>query len=224
MKRVPLAFGALGLVAVGVIIWLCLPPSSPTIEDRSLEDWVREIEIEGMPQHQHAYEVLIAVGPKIVPDLSRLLRRTDFSLLTRLPAAWIPSRVTLSANESLRLKANAAWIISVIAYRNPNNPETTRAVPCLITTLSSRSQEVRSVSAQALAAIGLGASNAIHVLIPSTMDQSPSVRLSAVEALGRIGLRSPESLRALQASLLDKSWDVRFVATQALERLEREAQ
>lgn len=212
---------SLAAVLVGSLVcWVFRPKPRTIIERRPLVDWLQEVEFEGSQEKCRANEVLYAAGRRILPELSHLLQQRESMLIARMPAAWIPERMRIRNNDQMKLKANAAWVISVIAHRNPNSTEVRRAVPPLIGSLSSRSSEVRYVSAQALGAIGPGASNAVPALVRRTTDESSSVRFCAVEALGRIGSLSADSLRVVRAALSDTNNDVRFVATQALARLE----
>ena len=167
-----------------------------TVQGRSVADWVKEAEISIRPgkEGEHALGVLQNAGPQIMPQLSRLLRE----------------------DESPEIQAKAAWIMSVIGYRNPDAPEVHAAVPVLITAAQNKNTEVRIYSVQALGAIGRAASNAVPVLIWLTRDENSSVRMSAVEALGRIGATSPESIEALTAAASDSSSDVRITARKAL--------
>jgi len=221
MKRSRWAIVILSGFAAGLLGWWVVRPEPlPSLDGRPLTDWVREVETGGASKTQVANQVLYAAGPRIIPDLSRLLLRREYPLIARLPSAWIPQAVGIRYHDRVALKANATWVISVIAFQNPNCPESGAAVPALITALSSGSELVRWTSAQSLAAVGTAASNAIPKLIALTTDESSSVRMSAVEALGRIGFRSTESLQAVRAALGDTNDDVRVLATEALVRLE----
>jgi hypothetical protein len=122
----------------------------------------------------------------------------------------------LREDESPEIQAKAAWIMSVIGYRNPDAPEVHAAFPVLTTAAQNKNTEVRIYSVQALGAIGRASSNAAPVLIRLARDENSSVRMSAVEALGRIGASSPESVAALTAAVSDASSDVRITARKAL--------
>ena len=227
MKRSRWAFVSLSVFAAGVLVWWAARPEPvPSLDGRPLTDWVREVETGGVDGKRKpaANEVLYAAGPRIIPDLSRLLLWREYPWITRLPSAWIPRAIRIRYHDQVTLKANATWVISVVAFRNPNCPEARDAVPALITALNSGSEEVRCTSAQALAAVGAAASNAVSKLVVLTTDESSSIRLCAVEALGRIGFRSTESVQAVRAALVDTNDDVRFLATRALERLESDTQ
>jgi len=213
---------SLAMAAVGSFVcWEFRPQPRPIIEGRPLVDWLREVEFEGSQEKRAANEVLYAAGLRIIPELSHLLLQRDSTLIARAPVAWIPERMRVRYNDQMKLKANAAWVISVIAHRDPGCTEVRGAVPSLIGGLSSRSAEVRYLSSQGLAAIGVSASNAVPALLLQTADESSSVRLCAIEALGRIGSLPTESLRVVRAALSDTNNDVRFVATQVLARLEK---
>ena len=166
------------------------------IQGRPIADWVKEAEISVRPgkEGERALRVLENAGPQIMPQLSRLLRE----------------------DESPEIQAKAAWVMSVIGYRNPDAPEVHTAVPVVTTAAQNKNTEVRIYSVQALGAIGRAASNAIPVLIRLTKDENDGVRMSAVEALGRIGATSPESIEALTAAASDSSSDVRITARKAL--------
>jgi len=222
MKRSRWAFVSLSVFAAGLLAWWVVRPEPlPSLAGRPLKDWVREVEPGGPDDGtQAANEVLYAAGPRIIPDLSRLVLRREYPLIARLPSAWIPRAIGIRYHDRVALKANATYVISVIAYRDPNCPEARDAVPALITALSSSSEEVRCTSAQALAAVGAAASNAVPKLVVLTTDESSSIRLCAVEALGRIGFRSTESVQAVRAALGDTNEDVRLLAGRALAQLE----
>lgn len=172
------------------------PESALLIQGRSVAAWVADVEI-GLSLDR-ASDVLVSAGPRIMPDLARLL-----------------------GNAPTSDKAKAAWVMSIIGYRNPGAIEVKSSVPPLITTLQNDDPEVRIYCAQALGAIGPAASNAIPALILRTKDENASMRMCAVEALGRIGITSPKALVALKVAVSDASSDVRFTAKQALELVQR---
>jgi hypothetical protein len=150
------------MIAAGLLVWTPLKSDPmPALAGRPLTDWVNEVKAEanGFGEEQTANNVLFAAAPRIIPGLSRLLLQRESAWIKRLPAAWIPERISLRYDDQLRMKANASWINSVIAYRNPNCPESRGAVPSLTVALNSRNSRVRYISAQALAAIGTAASN-----------------------------------------------------------------
>jgi hypothetical protein len=212
----------LTFVVAGFLIWWIIKPKPlPLIEGRPLANWVQEVEIEAPGEKQIANEVLYAEGPRIVPILSRLLLQHESALVARLPRALVGDTMRQRYENQIRLQTKAGWIISVIAYRAPESPEVREAIPSLTGALESRSEQVRSVSAQGLAAIGPSASNAIPRLILRTHDHSASVRMCAVEALGRIGRPSSALVSAVRTALSDTNNDVRFIATQALARVQR---
>lgn len=212
-----------GVISASLLAsWILKPRPLATIHGRTLNDWLSEAVCNPSPMEKpSANEVLYAGGPRIIPDLSRLLLRPHYLnlLAAKLPNAWIPSAITARDDDQMAMKAKAAWVISVIAYRNPNAAENRNAVPALLASLDSRSKQLRYVAAQALAAIGPAASNAVPMLVIKTTDQDSSVRLCAAEALGRIGFASDDALKALQKASSDGNHDVRLVATEALERL-----
>jgi len=223
VKRSQWALVSLSVFAAGLFVWwVAKPEPLRSLNGRPLTDWVRELETGGASETQAPNQVLYSAGPRIIPDLARLLSRREYPLVARLPRAWIPNSIGIQYHDQLTLKASAAWVISVIAYRNPSCPEARDAVPALIAALNSSSEEVRCTSAQALAAVGTAASNAVPRLIVLTTDNSTSIRLCAVEALGRIGLRSTNSLQALRTALVDTNDDVRVLATRALALLEND--
>lgn len=189
------------------------------VEGRSLLEWVREAEIEGPGEKHPANELLYAQGPRLLPALSRLLMQRESSVMARLPRRWVPDRIQARQQERLALRAKAAWIIGVIAFRDAGPLEMQAAVPGLSAALDSQSVQVQYLAAQALGAVGPAASSATPKLVRSTTHDSESVRLCAVEALGRIGASSPASWQAITAALCDSNAGVRFVATQALARV-----
>jgi len=217
--------GGIFIIAL-IVTWFTLARApQPIIEGRLLLEWLQEMDGESVlgesVKAAKANQVLYSAGPAILPALSEILRQNNSPWVMRLPAPLIPERLKARYDRQVRLQVNAAWIISVIAYRNPNHVEVCQVIPSLIESLSSRSPQVRYISAQGLAAIGAGASNAVPTLLLRTADESPSVRMCAVEALGRINIHSTESLRVVRAVLGDTNKDLRFAATQALARLER---
>ncbi len=224
MARRHLSLLIAGVISASLLAWWVLKPDPhATIQGRSLDDWLRESVCNPGPMgRSHANEVLYEAGPQIVPELSRLLRQADFlsSVAAKLPNALVPPTIRARFDNQLAMKAKAAWVISVIACRNPTAAENRSAIPALIVSLESRNPQLRYVAAQALAAIGPAASNAVPMLVLKTTDQNSIVRLCAVDALGRIGFASDDALKALRAALSEANSDVRFVATNALERLQ----
>jgi hypothetical protein len=223
----------LGLLIAGVISasllawWVLKPDPLATVQGRPLTDWLRESVYDPGPMEKpRANDVLYEAGPQIVPELSRLLRQTEFlnSVVAKLPNAMVPPAIRARFDNQLVMRAKAAWVISVIAYRNPTAAENRSAIPALTMSLESRNAQLRCVAAQALAAIGPAASNAVPMLVLKTTDQNSSVRLCAVDALGRIGFASDDTIKALHEALFDGSRDVRHVATNALERLQQAQQ
>ncbi len=178
--------------------------ATPGIQNRQEDPLVRDIrditKVGGFPDDPDpALDALLSKGPRVMPDLARLLQRGEF----------IEERI------------KAADAMCAIAYDNPNAPEVRDAVPVLLTVAQKGDSEVRFRAVQALGAIGQGASDAAPVLIQLTKDLNASVRMSAVEALGRIGADSPESVAALRVALSDDSDDVKITAKQALEIVQR---
>ena len=168
------------------------------IQGRPVAAWVSEFQIGGFPgQTNLANEVLASAGPKILPELTRLLRDASFDQ-----------------------QAKAAAAINEICYHNPNAPQSHNIIPSLIAAAKSRNSEVQIYSIQALGAIGKTASNATPDLIQLTKDPNASVRMCAVETLGRIGANSSEAIAALKATLSDTSSDVRITAKNALDLLQ----
>jgi HEAT repeat protein len=165
------------------------------IQGRPVAAWVADVEIGGFPGAKNpALDILNSAGPRIIPQLTLLLR-----------------------DPSAALQAKAAYAINGICYQHPEATEVHAAVRALKAAAKSKSSEVRIYSVQALGAIGKAASNAIPDLILLTKDSSASVRMCAVESIGRIGATSPESVSALTAAMSDTSSDVRITATNALE-------
>jgi hypothetical protein len=169
------------------------------VQGRPVAAWVSEFQIGGVPgQTNPANQVLDSAGPRILPQLARLLRDASFDQ-----------------------QAKAAAAIGEICYHNPGAPEAAAVVPTLTASAKSKNSEVRIYSIQALGAIGKAASSATPDLIQLTRDPNDSVRMCAVETLGRIGADLPESVAALSAATSDTSSDVRFTATNALELVHR---
>jgi HEAT repeat protein len=169
------------------------------IQGRAASAWFKEAEIENLPGP--ALRALIDAGPRVIPQLSPLLLES----------------------KSPETQAKAAFVISCVAYHHPGSPEAHAAVSMLTTTAQSASIAVRVFSAQALAAIGTSASNAIPVLVRSTKDEDRSVRMCAVDGLGRIGIATPQTVGALNSSMSDPSGDVQVIAVQALYKMGRPA-
>jgi len=165
------------------------------IQGRTVAAWVNEVEISGFPSR--ATDVLNDAGPRVMPDLAKVLRES----------------------KSPQEQAKAAFAMSGICYRNPNAPEVHDVVRPLIISAKDTDSEVQIYSIQALGAIGKAANVALPSLIQLTTHTNASVRTCAVEALGRIGVDSPESLTALKTAASDTSDDVRITATKALELL-----
>jgi HEAT repeat protein len=174
--------------------------TTSAIQNRPEDALVRDVKIGGFPTDPNpGLDALISKGPRVMPDLARLLQSDG------------------SRDERIK----AADAMGAIAYHNPNAPEVQDTIPVLMTAAKKGDSEVRFRAVQALGAIGQGASNAAPVLIQLTRDTNSSVRMCAVEALGQIGADSPESLAALKVSLSDTSDDVRVTAKQALEIVQR---
>jgi hypothetical protein len=195
------------------------------IQGRAVADWVNEVEIGGFPGQQNvAQDVLVSSGPKVLPALCQLLvgEESVKDLAMRIP--FVPDDVKnrhAVASRPLVLKAKAASVIGIIAYRHPTAPEVGASIPFLTAALGSGSREVRFLSAQAVGAIGKRASNAIPRLISCTEDADSGVRMCAVEALGRIGTASPLAVQALTKAAADMNSDVSMTAKQAIQALSR---
>ena len=188
-KRIILALNACLLLTSGC------SQKQAVIQGQTVAAWVTNVEISGFPDAgKPALDVLNAVGPSIMPQLTLLLH-----------------------DRSATMQAKAAFVINGICYQHPESPEVLAAVPALKAAAKSKISDVRIYSVQALGAIGRAASSTIPDLILLTKDPSASVRMCAVESLGRIGATSPESIAALTAAMSDVSSDVRITATNALE-------
>lgn len=232
MKRRPFAIVVLIMVVAGGFGWLyrdysikTQPRSEMTLQGRSTREWLSEVEIDGGLEPNRALEILVGAGPKVIPDLTETLLSSESikDLSLRLPNAVVSLDKKAShadSSEVLRLKARAAFVLGVIAYRNPNLPEMEEAIHPLMMGLRSGSPMVRWLSAQGLGAIGARASNAVPALIACTCDDESGLRISAVEAIVRIGAGTPESINAITRALSATNNDVRLVATQALSRLQ----
>lgn len=229
MKSRSIVMLLLAVLTVGLWGWLSQPPAKTElmIQGRTTRAWLHEVEIGGMPEQKNlAYETLISAGPKVVPDLSQILLAPESlnDLSLRLPSEIVPlDKKYNRANESatLTLKAQAAWVLGVIAYRYPDATEVQAAAPALTSSLRNGSPIVRYLSAQALGAMGQRASNAVNTLITRTTEDDSGLRMSAVEAIGRIGVNTPAVVAAITRALSDTNSDVRVTATQSLQRLQK---
>jgi HEAT repeat protein len=135
--------------------------------------------------------VLVAVGPKAIPDLVPLLR-----------------------DEDVRFRRFAA---SVLAAYGPSAKE---AVPSLILALEDSDRDVRAGAAAALEAIGPDAREAVPALLANLNTYQTQVRGSAVSALGHIGRAAKDARRPLLECLLDPNEDVRYAAALSLGRID----
>ena len=195
------------------------------IQGRPVADWINEVDLGGFPgQKNAAQDVLVSSGPQVLPALCHLLvgEESVKDLAMRIPV--VPADVKnlhASTSQTLLLKAKAVSVIGVIAYRNPTAPEVGASIPFLTTALRSGSRGVRFRSAQALGAVGKGASNAVPRLVSSTCDEDSGVRMCAVEALGRIGTASPLVIQALRKASADTNSDVSVTAKLAMQALIR---
>ena len=164
------------------------------VQGRPVAAWVSDFQIGGFPgQTNLANQVLDSAGPRILPQLARLLR-----------------------DESFDQQDKAAAAIGEICYHNPGAPEAIAVVPALTVSAKSKNSEVRIYSIQALGAIGKAARSATPDLIQLTKDSNASVRMCAVETLGCIGAASSDAVAALEAALSDTSSDVRITAKESL--------
>lgn len=205
------------------------PRSEPesVIQGRTTRDWLREAETGGFPDYKnHAFEVLLSAGLRVVPDLSQVLLAPEplKDLALRLPNEIMPvdkKYHLANGSEMLTLKAHAAEVLGVIAYRNPDAPEVIEAIPSLISALRNGSPIVRYFSAQALGAAGKAASKALPALIARTTDADSGLRMSAVEAIGRIGVNTPAAIAAITQALSDTNRDVSTIAMQTLQVLQK---
>ena len=165
------------------------------IQGRPLASWVTDVNIErGLLDSDPALDVLVSVGPTVLPGLAEILQRD------------------LSTTQ----QAKAADVISVIAHRNPGAPEIPGVIPALASGTESQVVRVRQVAVQALAAVGRAGSNAIPALSRCTKDENDRVRMCAVEALWRIGIPTSQALEALHGSLSDPNGTAQIFAVQAL--------
>jgi HEAT repeat protein len=197
------------------------------IQGRPVADWVNEVEVGGFPGRQNAaQDVLVSSGLRALSDLCHLLvveeSAKDLAMRIRFVPADVKNRHA-STSQRLLLKAKAAAVIGIIAYQNPSAPEVGACIPFLTTALGSGSREVRFLAAQALGAIGKGATNAVPRLVSKTSDEDSGVRMCAVEALGRIGTASPLVMQALTNALADTNNDVSITAKLAVQTLTRQA-
>src|SRR3990172_2632227 len=123
MKTRSLGILLLARVVVGLIWRIGRPRSEPVllVQGRTIQDWLQSVEIGGEPDRKDpAVEALIAAGPQIVPDLSRVLLAFESpkDLAMRLPHAFVSAeKKYVRANESeiLALKARAAWVMGAVA-------------------------------------------------------------------------------------------------------------
>ena len=168
------------------------------VQGRPVDAWVSDFQIGGFPgQTNFANQVLDSAGPRILPQLTRLLRDASFDQQDKAAAA-----------------------IGEICYLYPNVPEATAVVPALTASAKSKNSEVQIYSIQALGAIGKTARSATPDLSQLTKDPNASVRMCAVETLGRIGADSSDVLVALEAALSDTSSDVRITAKESLKKVQ----
>ncbi len=203
------------------MMFLSNPEEESTVQGRPVVEWVNEVNLNSAFEEKDvALNTLVSAGPTVLPAVSRILTYSDSpkDMAMRLPGIPPETRNRqTSTSEPLLLKAKAAWVIGVIAARNPGTAESAASVPGLISALGSGNGQVRFLSAQALGAIGKGATNAIAALVSRTRDEDSSLRMSAVEALGRIGIGDPMVIDALRKASSDTNTDVSVTARLALE-------
>jgi hypothetical protein len=220
---------ACGLLAGAILL---LTRSAPALAEellvpgRPVHDWVNEVALgHALSQTNKAEEVLITSGPHVVPALCQLLVGTESVKDLAMSLPFVPADVrdmNSITSQTLLLKTKAASVLGAIAYRNPSAPEVQSAVPYLTRGLESSSLEIRFRCAQALGAIGKGASSGIPTLVKSARNEDSGVRMCAVEALGRIGIPSPVVIQTVTKALADTNSDVRVTAKETLKILSTE--
>jgi HEAT repeat protein len=221
MKQRNLVLGSIVIAGLLGLLLFSNPQREITVQGRPVIEWVNEVNLNiAFVEKDVALNTLVSAGPTVLPAVSRILTYSESpkDMAMRLPGIPPETRNRqTSTSEPLLLKAKAAWVIGVIAARNPGAAESAASVPGLISALGSGNGQVRFLSAQALGAIGKGATNAIAALVTRTRDEDSSLRMSAVEALGRIGTGDPMVIAALRKASSDTNTDVGVTARLALE-------
>jgi HEAT repeat protein len=160
---------------------------------QTIQDLVGLVQPEGDIVKSGALEVLVTSRLQAMPELSELMLHAP----------------------SAALRENAAYAISVIAYRNPEATETRGAIQALTTAAQSQDSQVRRFAITALGSIGNPASNAIPIAARLCKDESVGVRMDAVRALHFIGPATSESISALKQAMDDPNGDVRVLSAEA---------
>jgi HEAT repeat protein len=164
---------------------------------------------------------LAAIGPKGIPVLLKLLKKTPDLKFQASRALYFASSPAAPENIPglLACVAEAAEISGDcgMALAKSSSPKAAKYVKELLSALKGKSG--RSYAAMALGNIGPKADAAVPALCKAAGDREAGLKISAVIALGNIGGQSEELTAALQKALADFDPNVARKAKEALIKL-----
>ena len=252
-RPVIIAFAAVALCIMGVLIVLLLGRREPEYHGRTVSQWIEQLG--SGDANNEAWEALRHFGAAAVPYIIRELDGTPrqrFKAMMACQAVGSPAasgampalvRVLDSggshADQSARLLVEIGGTQHLPALirnlQNPNN-DTRRGVMIALGELRTQAspavpdlllllQEpgVDGAAADALGKLQSSPESVVPALLNAAEHGDPSLRRHSIEALGQFGSAAREALPAITRALTDAEARVRSAATNALRRIDREA-
>ena len=209
----------LALGGLAVLLAVRAAPKGIEYHGRSLLAWCLQLSpASDWGAQQEARSAIREIGPRAVPELTRLLQARDswaklqsFRFSGVFPyksRKYLYERI--KAPDASSLRGAAARALGVLG------PQANQAVRELSQALHDKSPQVRLDAAMALGSIGEAATGS---LVLSLEDGDRFVRKSAVFALGLIGPPAAQAIPALSKLLNDRDEEMRSAAAHALQNI-----
>ena len=180
------------------------------------------------PAHQEAAAILAELldYPSLLPaggnNLKEQHRTQLYERLKELDAAAVAVLSQALHDQDVEIRRRAALALTVLAadwYRPLLQLDVSAAVPDLITTLLDPDDAVRTLTNNAIAAIGPKAAAAVPTLLLILEYGDTQSRSGACLALSGIGPAASAAIPAVRRALGDPSEDVRHYARLAIGRI-----
>jgi HEAT repeat protein len=195
----PAGWVRLAVVFFLVFVGACnngLPPPA-TSSERTLRDWINDLNSPSETTRFWAVNVLGDMGPAAKPALPALIN-----------AVHDPSKM---------VRKRVVWALVCI------DPKGQEVLVYLYQATKDESADVRTTTVEMIGKLGRNAEPAVPELERLLKDEAAEVRRTAAWALGEIGPGALGSRAFLiDVSLNDRDPDVRRAAAEALDRLEKE--
>jgi uncharacterized protein YmfQ (DUF2313 family) len=223
-KRSTIAFAAVLLGLVGVIVWGIVREREPVYQGKRLSAWLEHYPILTSPagadfyqrQAQEADEAVRQIGTNSIPTLLRKIKAIDSPL-----TIWFMGMASRQNVTRTRFTPAEEWNWYAAMGFRALGSDAKQAVPMLLEIYEShrsdKRQQVSSAAALALGGIGLAASNAVPVLLRGATNMNlVRLREHSVRPLREIHARPELVVPLLIGCLHDPDQSIRRYAVDGL--------